>query len=86
MSNPNGRSSGSHIHLDPAIQKEDSTNSLVAKAVNASERAITIFENLDKQQTGLSRSLALAWERAAFCDVFDHPEPGTRIRRFLEKP
>lgn len=86
MSNPKGRSSGSHIHLDPAIQKENSTNSHVAKAVNASGRAITIFENLDIQQTGLPRCLALAWERAAFCEVFDDPEPGRRIRRFLEKP
>ena len=86
MSNPGGRSSGSHIHLDPAIQAKNSTNQLVATAFNACERAITILENLDKWQAGLPRRPALAWERAAFCKVFDHPEPGRRIQSFLAKP
>ena len=33
----------------------------------------------------LPRTAALAWERVAFAKVFDHPEPGLRIRRFLDK-
>ncbi len=34
----------------------------------------------------MPRSGALAWERAAFAEVFDHDGPGERIRGFLEKP
>jgi hypothetical protein len=46
---------------------------------------MALLGNLQRQQEGLSRPAALAWERAAFIEVFDHPEPGQRIRRFLEK-
>ncbi|HEX9082975.1 MAG TPA: hypothetical protein VF768_11895 [Holophagaceae bacterium] len=48
------------------------------------ERALGLLENLQAMQAHLPRSAALAWERTAFCDVFDHPGPGQRIRRFLE--
>ena len=48
------------------------------------ERALELLGNLQARQAGLPRPAALAWERAAFGEVFDHPEPGQRIRRFLE--
>jgi hypothetical protein len=57
----------------------------VTTGFDACERAISLLGNLQRRQDGLSRPAALAWERAAFAEVFDHPEPGRRIRRFLEK-
>lgn len=48
-------------------------------------RALDALQELQATQRGLPRGAALAWERAAFSAVFDHPEPGLRIRRFLEK-
>ncbi|WP_291270274.1 hypothetical protein [Geothrix sp.] len=49
------------------------------------ERALALLGALRHRQAGTARAAALAWERAAFTEVFDHPEPGQRIRRFLEK-
>jgi hypothetical protein len=85
MSTPEGQPSDSHIHLDPAIQAQDSANAHVATGFNACERALSLLGNLQRRQAGLPRSPALAWERAAFAEAFDHPEPGRRIRRFLDK-
>ena len=85
MSTPGGQPSDSHIHLDPAIRPQDNANPLVATGIDACERAMVLLGNLQHDQEGLPRSAALAWERAAFIEVFDHPEPGRRIRRFLEK-
>ena len=51
---------------------------------DACERALTLLGNLQARQAGLPRPAALAWERAAFAEVFDHPEPSQRIQRFLE--
>jgi hypothetical protein len=48
-------------------------------------RALALLAHLRHHQDGLPRPAALAWERAAFGEAFDHPEPGLRIRRFLEK-
>ena len=39
----------------------------------------------NEHQEKVPRPAALAWERAAFAEVFDHDGPGERIRRFLEK-
>jgi hypothetical protein len=50
----------------------------------ACERALDLLGKLQKRQAGLPRPAALAWERSAFGEVFDHPEPSQRIRRFLE--
>jgi hypothetical protein len=44
-----------------------------------------MLSDLQVHQQGLPRSAALAWERAVFSEVFDHPDPGLRIRRFLDK-
>ncbi len=85
MSIPGGRSSDSHIHLDPAIQAQVSPNPLVATGFPVQERALALLGALRHHQVGVVRAAALAWERAAFAEVFDHPEPGQRIRRFLEK-
>jgi hypothetical protein len=85
MSTPGEQPSDSHIHLDPAIQAQNNGNPLVATASDACERALVLLENLQAHQHGLPRIPALAWERAAFAEVFDHSEPGRRIRRFLEK-
>ena len=85
MSTPGGQPSDSHIHLDPAIQGQDSAIPLVATGVDACQRALALLANLRDRQAGLPRPAALAWERAAFAEVFDHPEPGQRIRRFLDK-
>lgn len=85
MSIPGGRPSDSHIHLDPAIRPQDSGNPPVETGFDACERAVSLLGNLQRHQEGLPRSAALAWERAAFAEVFDHPEPGWRIRRFLQK-
>ena len=49
----------------------------------ACERALILLGNLQSHQARLARSPALAWERAAFAEAFNHPEPGLRIRRFL---
>jgi len=48
-------------------------------------RALAALQELQAMQRALPRGPALAWERAAFSAVFDHPDPGLRIRRFLEK-
>jgi hypothetical protein len=44
-----------------------------------------MLRDLQDQQRRLPRGAALAWERAVFSEVFDHPDPGLRIRRFLDK-
>lgn len=49
------------------------------------ERALSILGGLQGRQEGAARPAALAWERVAFATVFDHPGPGERIRRFLDK-
>ena len=85
MPAPGGQPSDSHIHLDPAIHLQDSPNPHVATGFNACERALSLLENLQTHQTGLPRPAALAWERAAFCEAFDHEGPRARIRRFLDK-
>jgi hypothetical protein len=46
-------------------------------------RALQLLDATREAQEGLSRSAALAWERAAFRAAFQHPEPGQRIRAFL---
>jgi len=75
----------SHIHLDPAIQPQDTENPIVTTGLPASLRSFNMLRELQNHQQGLSRGPALAWERAAFSEVFDHPDPGLRIRRFLDK-
>ena len=85
MSALRGQSSDSHIHMDPAIHPHDSGIALVTTGFDACERALILLGNLQRHQEELPRSAALAWERVAFADVFDHPEPGLRIRRFLDK-
>ena len=85
MSTPKGQPSDSHIHLAPAIHPQDNANPLVAIGFDACERAMSLLGNLQRQQEGMARPAALAWERAAFAEAFDHPEPGRRIRRFLKK-
>jgi hypothetical protein len=71
--------------LDPAIQAQDSGNPAVATGLDASDRALQLLENLQHQQANLARHPALALERCAFAEVFEYPEPGLRIRRFLDK-
>jgi hypothetical protein len=71
--------------MDPAIRPQDSGNPLVATGFDACDRAFSLLENLQRHQRNLTRGSALAWERAAFCEVFDHPEPALRISRFLDK-
>jgi hypothetical protein len=44
-----------------------------------------MLRDLQDHQRGLPRGPALAWERAAFSEVLDHPDPGLRIRQFLDK-
>jgi hypothetical protein len=85
MSNPEGLPSDSHIRLDPAIHSQGSGKQCVATEVDARERALVFLEDLQRHQGNLQRNPALAWERAAFAEVFDHSEPGLRIRRFLDK-
>jgi hypothetical protein len=85
MSAREGQPSDSHIHPDPAIHPQDSGNPLVATGFDAWERALSLLDNLQLNQAGLSRPASLAWERAALAEAFDHPEPGLRIRRFLDK-
>ena len=88
MSTPEGQSSEFHTHLDPAIRSQGTgTRSPVpAPGVTseACERALDLLGKLQNRQAGLPRPAALAWERAAFTEAFDHPEPSQRIRRFLE--
>jgi hypothetical protein len=57
----------------------------VKTGFNACARANFLLENLLGRQRRLSRNPALALERAAFSEVFDHPEPALRIRRFLDR-
>ncbi|WP_306590915.1 hypothetical protein [Geothrix sp. 21YS21S-4] len=57
----------------------------MATGFNTSPTAISRLDDLQVRQDGLPRLAALAWERAAFAEVFDRPEPGERIRRFLGK-
>lgn len=85
MSAPLGQSSDSHIQMDPVFRPQDNDNPLVATGIEACARALSLLENLQGLQRSLPRKPALALERAAFCEVFDHPEPALRIRRFLDK-
>ncbi len=89
MSAPGGQPSEFHIHLDPAIRSQGNGNPppgpVPGSESGACERALALLGNLQARQAGLPRPPALAWERAAFGEVFDHPEPGQRIRRFLDK-
>ncbi len=89
MPTPGGQPSDIHIHLDPAIRSQGtgslSPTPLQVSDSGACERALVLLGNLQARQAGLARPAALAWERAAFAEVFDHPEPGRRIRRFLDK-
>lgn len=85
MSYPGGRSSGYHIHLDPAIHPQDSRNPCLATGLDATQRALAFLEILQQRQSGLRRPTALAWERVVFAEVFDHPDPGRTISRFLDK-
>ena len=82
---PRGQSSDSHVHLDPAIHTQGSATPGVDTAFPAGERALFLLEDLRTHQERLPRPAALAWERAVFAEVFDHPGPGLRIRRFLDK-
>lgn len=84
MPAPVGQPSDSHIHLDPAIRLQDSGNPLVTTGFDACERALNLLGNLQSRQREVPRSAALAWERVAFAQVFDHPGPRERIRRFLQ--
>jgi hypothetical protein len=72
--------------LDPAIQAQDTGNPLVTTGVSVPERALSLLGDLQRHQERVPRSGALAWERAAFAEVFDHDGPGECIRGFLEKP
>ena len=85
MSAPGGQPSDSHIHMDPAIHLQDSANPHVTTGFDACERALALLGNLQLHQADSPRPAALAMERVAFANVFDHPEPGLRIRRFLAK-
>ena len=88
MSAPGGQPSEFHIHLDPAIRSQGNgihpSEPVPGSESGACERALALLGNLQVRQAGLSRPAALAWERAAFAEAFDHPEPSQRIRRFLE--
>lgn len=84
MPAPLGQPSDSHIHLDPAIRPQDSGNPLVTTGFDACARALVLLGNLQSRQRGLPPAAALAWERVAFAQVFDHPAPRERIRRFLQ--
>lgn len=85
MSTPGKQPSDSNIHLDPAIRPQTSGNLLEAGGFDACQRALGLLERLHRHQECLPRPAALAWERTAFSETFDHPEPGRRIRRFLGK-
>jgi hypothetical protein len=82
---PEGQPSDSRTHNDPE-KRDQATGSGAEKTDSqACQRALFLLESLHRHQEYLPRSAALSWERAAFSEVFDHPEPGLRIRRFLEK-
>lgn len=50
---------------------------------HADPRALRLLLELRARQQGLSRSTALAWERAVFCECFSDPEPARRVQGFL---
>lgn len=85
MPSPTGQTSDSHILQDLSVQGQGSTNPSAETGFFVCDRALGLLGATREFQTDLSRPAALAWERAAFSEAFDHPEPGERIRRFLEK-
>ena len=85
MSAPGGQPSDSRIHSDPAIHPKLTRNATVATGVDASLRVLNALCELQVRQSVMPRGPALAWERAAFAEVFDHPDPALRIRQFLDK-
>jgi hypothetical protein len=89
MSAPGEQPSAFHIHLDPAIRSQGTGSGspvpVPALPSEPCERALALLGNLQARQAGLPRSAALAWERAAFAEVFGHPGPRQRIRGFLER-
>jgi hypothetical protein len=85
MSAPKEQPTDSRIRMDPAIRPQHSGNPVVTTGFHASLRSLNMLCDLQGHQCGLPRNPALAWERVAFAEVFDHPDPGLRIRRFLDK-
>lgn len=55
-----------------------------ARPAPASGRALDLLASTRTVQEGLPPAAALAWERAAFREAFLDPEPGRRIRAFLD--
>ena len=85
MSGPSGQTPDSHILQDLSVHGQGSTKPSAETGFFACDRALALLGATREFQTDLSRPAAQAWERAAFAEAFDHPEPGARIRRFLEK-
>lgn len=54
------------------------------QAPEADPRALDLLRWARAQQRGLSVEAAWAWERATFAWAFLDPEPGRRVRAFLE--
>lgn len=62
---------------------ETTREGLENKGIAPDPRALELLAALRDRQRGLPRAAALAWERAAFAEALDHPEPRRRIEAFL---
>jgi hypothetical protein len=72
--------------MDPAIHSQDSEKLFMATAIDARQRALFLLGELQALQASLPRSSALAWERAAFAEVFLDSAPRRQIQSFLQRP
>jgi hypothetical protein len=71
--------------MDPmAVPRQDTSPGVAPVGTNPELRALELLAALREEQAGLPRGAALAWERAAFREVFLGPGPAQRIRAFLE--
>jgi hypothetical protein len=67
-----------------SVQPQDTLSSRQEAQVTPETRALALLAAVRVEQAGLSRSAALAWERAVFREAFLESGPGLRIRAFLE--
>ena len=70
--------------LKSATHPKDTLGEPFHASPEADSRALDLLRKLTLLQAGLPRSQALAWERVFFAEAFADPEPGRRVRAFLE--
>ena len=69
--------------LKSASRRKDTLSKDPHPSPEADPRALELLRGLSSRQIGLPLGQALALERVAFAEAFAGPEPGRRVRGFL---